>query len=565
MSDALGETYATRGDQMFLRFSDAEIDRLTRFGERHSYRQGDMLARVGEAGPGLMLILSGKVEVTQPNGGDRRHIINHERGNFMGELAQLSGRPYLVDERALTDVEAVAIAPDRLRALLVAEADLGERLMRALILRRVGLIETGAGPVVVGEESDSDVLRLTNFLRRNGHPYKSLDPANDSCAQTLVERFKVEREELPIVLCPGGQLLRNPSEDQLARCVGLVGPIDSNRLYDVVVIGAGPAGLATSVYAGSEGLSVLTIDCRSFGGQAGASARIENYLGFPTGISGMALMGRAFSQAQKFGVEVAIPDEAVRLECGNDPCHIELATGERVQAKSVVIATGARYRRLGVEHLEQYEGASVHYWASPLEADLCAGQEVALIGGGNSAGQATVFLAGRAKRVTLIARRPLEQTMSQYLIDRIRALPNVDVVVGCEISLLEGDGDDLNSVTWRDRHSGTKTRRAVRYLFSFIGAEPNTDWLAASGIRLDDRGFVLTGEELGDNRLPLETSRRGVFAVGDVRASSVKRVAASVGDGAQVVAAIHKYLAGTSSTEPALAQVVVAAPQPASA
>ncbi|MFL6764999.1 MAG: FAD-dependent oxidoreductase [Sphingomicrobium sp.] len=550
---------------MFLRFSDAEIDRLTRFGERHSYRQGDMLARVGEAGPGLMLILSGKVEVTQPNGDNRRHIINHERGNFMGELAQLSGRPYLVDEQALTDVEAVAIAPDRLRALLIAEADLGERLMRALILRRVGLIETGAGPVVIGEESDSDVLRLTNFLRRNGHPYKSMDPANDSCAQTLVERFKVEREELPIVLCPGGQLLRNPSEDQLARCVGLVGPIDSNRLYDVVVIGAGPAGLATSVYAGSEGLSVLTIDCRSFGGQAGASARIENYLGFPTGISGMALMGRAFSQAQKFGVEVAIPDEAVRLQCGNDPCHIELATGERIQAKSVVIATGARYRRLGVEHLEQYEGASVHYWASPLEADLCAGQEVALIGGGNSAGQATVFLAGRAKRVTLIARRPLEQTMSQYLIDRIRALPNVDVVVGCEISLVEGDGDDLNSVTWRDRRSGTETRRAARYLFSFIGAEPNTDWLAASGIRLDDRGFVLTGEELGDNRLPLETSRRGVFAVGDVRASSVKRVAASVGDGAQVVAAIHKYLAGTSSTERALAQVVVAAPQPASA
>jgi thioredoxin reductase (NADPH) len=218
-----------------------------------------------------------------------------------------------------------------------------------------------------------------------------------------------------------------------------------------------------------------------------------------------------------------------------------------------------------VEHLEQYEGASVHYWASPLEADLCAGQEVALIGGGNSAGQATVFLAGRAKRVTLIARRPLEQTMSQYLIDRIRALPNVDVVVGCEISLVEGDGDDLNSVTWRDRHSGTETRRAVRYLFSFIGAEPNTDWLAASGIRLDDRGFVLTGEELGDDRLPLETSRRGVFAVGDVRASSVKRVAASVGDGAQVVAAIHKYLADTSSTEPALARVVVAAPQPATA
>ena len=548
MTDPRGETYATRGEQMFLRFNDAEIEKLARFGEPRSYKAGDMLAKVGEVGPGLMLILSGKVEVTRPDTGQPLHIVTHERGNFMGELAQLSGRPYLVNEQALTDVDAVAIPADRLRALLVAEADLGERLMRALILRRVGLMETGAGPIVIGSEANSDVLRLTNFLRRNGHPYRSLDPVNDSCAQTLVERFKVEPEELPIVLCPSGKLLRNPGEDQLARCIGLVGPIDADRLYDVVVIGAGPAGLATSVYAGSEGLSVLTIDCRSFGGQAGASARIENYLGFPTGISGMALMGRAFSQAQKFGVEVAIPDEAVKLECGNDPCHVLLATGERIQARAVVIATGARYRRLAVEHLEQYEGSAVHYWASPLEADLCAHQEVALIGGGNSAGQATVFLSGRAKRVTLIARRPLEQTMSQYLIDRIRAQPNIEVVVGCEIAALEGQGADLHAVTWRDRKTGAEQRREISYLFSFIGAEPNTDWLAASGLKLDDRGFVLTGEDLGDDRLAMETSRRGVFAVGDVRACSVKRVAASVGDGAQVVAAIHKYLA--ASAEP---------------
>jgi thioredoxin reductase (NADPH) len=422
--------------------------------------------------------------------------------------------------------------------------------MRALILRRVGLIESGAGPVVIGSEADADVLRLTNFLRRNGHPYRSLDPANDSSAEVLIEQFKVEPEELPIVLCPSGKLLRNPSEDQLARCVGLVGPIDANKLYDVVVIGAGPAGLATSVYAASEGLSVLAIDCRSFGGQAGASARIENYLGFPTGISGMALMGRAFSQAQKFGVEVAIPDEAVKLECGNDPCHVLLATGERIQARSAVIATGARYRRLGVEHLEQYEGSAVHYWASPLEAELCANEEVALVGGGNSAGQATVYLSTRSKRVTLIARRPLGETMSRYLIERIEAQPNIDVVIGCEIAALEGQGNDLHSVTWRDRRTGEEQRREVRYLFSFIGAEPNTDWLAASGLKLDDRGFVLTGEDLGDDRLPMETSRHGVFAVGDVRACSVKRVAASVGDGAQVVAAIHKYLA--KAPEPAI-------------
>jgi thioredoxin reductase (NADPH) len=552
-------TYATRAPQMFLRFDDAEIARLSRFGDKRSYHAGEMLARVGEVGPGLMLILSGKVEVTQPSGGERKHIVTHERGNFMGELAQLSGRPYLVDEKALTDVEAVAIPADRLRALLIAEADLGERLMRALILRRVGLIEAGAGPIIVGAEGNADVLRLINFLRRNGHPYQQLDPKDDSCAQTLVERFQVAPEELPIVLCTDGKLLRNPSEGQLARCIGLVGPINSEKIYDLAVIGAGPAGLAASVYAGSEGLSVLAVDCRSFGGQAGASARIENYLGFPTGISGMALMGRAFSQAQKFGVEVVIPDEAVKLKCGNDPCQLELATGERIQARSMVIATGARYRRLSVDRLEQFEGTSVHYWASPLEADLAAGEEVTLVGGGNSAGQATVFLASRAKRVTVIARRPLSATMSQYLIDRIESLPNVDVVVGCEISRLDGSDGLLETVSWRDRSSGSETSQPARFLFSFIGAEPNTDWLANSGLSLDSRGFVLTGQDVGEDRLPLETSRRGVFAVGDVRSGSVKRVAASVGDGAQVVAAIHSYLAVREQlqiTEPPLVATV---------
>ncbi|HEY7005407.1 MAG TPA: FAD-dependent oxidoreductase [Sphingomicrobium sp.] len=552
MSEELGSTFETRGAQMFLRFTDDELARLSRFGEPRRYKAGDMLVRHGEVGPGLMLILSGQVEATRPSGGRATHIVTHERGNFMGELAQLSGRPYLVDEKALSDVEAVAIGPDRLRALLIAEADLGERLMRALILRRVGLIEAGAGPIVIGEEHDPDVLRLTNFLRRNGHPYQFLDPADDSCARTLVERFDVTPEELPIVLCPGGQLLRNPSEAQIARCVGLVSTIDADRLYDVIVIGAGPAGLATSVYAGSEGLSVLAIDCRSFGGQAGASARIENYLGFPTGISGMALMGRAFSQAQKFGVEILIPDEAVKLDCGNEPCQVLLQTGERARARAIVIATGARYRRLEVDRLEDFEGSSVHYWASPLEADLCSNQEVALVGGGNSAGQATVFLASRAKRVTLIARRPLRETMSQYLVERIEAQPNVDVVVGCEISALEGSNGELKAVSWRNRGTGAFDRRDVRYLFSFIGAEPNTDWLEASGIKLDPRGFVLTGDDAGTGKLALETCRSGIFAVGDVRSSSVKRVAAAVGDGAAVVASIHAYLAKQAESAPPL-------------
>ena len=560
MTQASADAFiAERGAQMFPRLSDEEIDRLCRFGQPQSYAAGDAVVRIGETGPGLALVLDGEIDITQHDEtGGTRHIVTHSRGNFMGELAQLSGRPYLVDGTALSDAQVMAIPPDRLRALLIAEASLGEKIMRALILRRVGLIESGAGPVVIGADGNADVLRLTNFLRRNGHPHQSLDPATDHCGRTLVERFSIAPEELPIVLCPGGQLLRNPSEGQLARCVGLVGRLDENRLYDVVIIGSGPAGLATAVYAASEGLSVLMLDCRSFGGQAGASARIENYLGFPTGISGIALMARAFNQAQKFGVEVAIPDEAVKLECGNDPCRIDLATGERIKARAIVIATGARYRRLDVDRLQEFEGVSIHYWASPLEADLCRDQDVALVGGGNSAGQATVFLAEHAKSVALVARRPLRDTMSQYLVERIESLPNVTVIAGAEIAALKGEDGALEAVCLRDRASGEESWRNVRYLFSFIGAEPNTDWLEASGLKRDSQGFLVAGEE---GRLPMETSRDGVFAVGDVRANSVKRVASAVGDGAQVVAAIHGYLAraGEAAVAPGPEMIVTAA------
>ena len=544
-------TYDTRAEQMFFRFSDEELVRLDRFGRRARFAAGEMVARTGEAGHGLLLILDGEVEVRRKEKGGDRVIVVHDRGSFLGELAQLSGRPFLVDAAALTPVEAVEIRPDQLRALLIAEADLGERLMRALILRRVGLIESGAGPLIIGSDGDSDVLRLVNFLRRNGHPYQTLDPASDDCAQTLVERFEVSESELPIVLCPNGLLLRNPNEGQVARCIGLIGDLDGERLYDLIVVGAGPSGLATSVYAGSEGLSVLLLDCRSFGGQAGASARIENYLGFPTGISGMALMGRAFSQAQKFGVEIAIPEEAVSLECGTDFRILRIANGEVVRSRSVVLAMGARYRRLDISNLDQFEGASVHYWASPLEADLCAGETVVLVGGGNSAGQATAFLATRAKRVIVVARRPLEQTMSSYLIERITGLPNVEVVVGSEVSALAGVGDRLSEITLRDRRGGGPRPIAARHLFLFIGAEPNTDWLAGSNVELDERGFIKTGAGGG---LPHETSCKGVFAVGDVRSGSVKRVASSVGDGAQVVAAIHQYLAAeTAGAQPLVA------------
>ena len=533
-----------RGAQMFPTLKPDELERLCRFGEPRHYAKGEWVAKAGEKAAGLLLFLSGEVEVTQ-NDGDRgsTHIVTHGPGTFMGELAQLSGRPSLVDGVALSDVEAIAIPSERLRALLVAEAALGEKIMRALILRRVGLINSGGGgPVIVGKQDEADVLRLVAFLRRNGHPYQLLDPDGDPSAQALIERFHVTSEQLPVVLCAAGQLLHNPSENVLARCIGLVGEIDAEKLYDVVVIGAGPAGLAASVYAGSEGLAVLTIDCRSFGGQAGASARIENYLGFPTGISGIALTARAYNQAQKFGVEFAIPDEAVRLACGSNPYRLQLATGEAIQARTVVLATGARYRRLSVERLEEFDGTSVHYWASPLEANLSRDREIALVGGGNSAGQAVVYLAEFASHVTVIVRRPLEDTMSQYLIDRIRGLRNVEVVTGAEICALEGEDGRLSAATWRNRKTGAETRREIKELFSFIGAQPNTDWLEASGIHVDKGGFVCTGADAGEGRHMLETSRKGVFAIGDVRAGSVKRVAASVGDGAQVVAAIHATL-----------------------
>jgi thioredoxin reductase (NADPH) len=540
----------TRHDQMFPNLEPSEVERVRRFGEVQSLGAGEALASVGSVGHGLSIILSGEVDVTQRDrSGLGALIVTHGPGAFLGELAQLAGRPSLVDARARGPVQALIISPDRLRALLIAEAELGERIMRALILRRVGLLETGAGgPVIIGRAESGDVLRLENFLRRNGHPHQTLNAVTDPEAKALIERFHVDPGQLPIVLCPGGQLLRNPGEDELARCIGLVGPIDPDRIYDVVIIGAGPAGLAAAVYAGSEGLSALVLDCRAFGGQAGASARIENYLGFPTGISGIALMARAYNQAQKFGVEMAIPDEATSLQMPADskpgPFVLNLFNNERARARSVVIASGVRYRRLAVKGLEAFESSSVHYWASPLEAKLCSGQEVALVGAGNSAGQAVVYLASQVAKVWLIVRgADLNANMSSYLVDRIKGLSNVEVLTRTQITGLEGAGGMLEAVRWRQGASGEEVRRSIRHVFLFIGADPNTDWLAESGIALDAKGFVLTGIEAGGNRRLLETSRPGVFAIGDVRSGSVKRVAASVGEGAQVVAALHGFLA----------------------
>ena len=535
---------------MFPVLEPHEIERVRHFGRSRSYRKGEVLAKAGSASEGFTIILSGKVDVFQhASSGRGPLIVTHGPGSFMGELAQLAGQPALVDAHAQEPVEALIIPRDQLRALLIAEAELGERIMRALILRRVGLLEAGSGgPVIIGHADNADVLRLTNFLRRNGHPQQTLDPKTDVEARALVERFHVDSGRLPIVLCPGGQLLQNPTEFELARCIGLVAPIDPERVYDVAIIGAGPAGLASAVYAASEGLSVVVLDSRSFGGQAGASARIENYLGFPTGIGGLALMARAYNQAQKFGAQMVIPAEVSGLQApqiAGGVFKLRLSNEERVSARSVVVASGARYRRLAVENLAIFETASVHYWASASEGKLVTGQEVALIGGGNSAGQATVHLANHAAKVWLLVRGvDLGASMSRYLVDRINGLANVEILTRTSITGVEGHSGMLEAVRWRQA-GGTEVRRPIRHIFLFTGADPNADWLAGSGIALDAKGFVLTGNQSDSTARPLETNLQGVFAIGDVRSGSVKRVAAAVGEGAQVVAALHDFLAAS--------------------
>jgi thioredoxin reductase (NADPH) len=469
-----------RHDQIYPTLDPLEIERVRRFGKLRSFAAGESLWTAGQVAPGLMVILAGRVAVSERDQFDNHKAIAvHGPGNFLGELALLSGRPALVDAIAQEPLEALIIPSERLRALMIAEAELGERIMRALILRRVAILQAAiGGPIILGRAENGDVLRLVGFLRRNGHPHQLLNPETDAPAKVLIERFHIDPGQLPIVLCPSGQLLRNPGEDELARCLGLVRPIDPDRLYDVAVVGAGPAGLATAVYAASEGLSVVVLDCRSFGGQAGASARIENYLGFPTGISGMALMARAYNQAQKFGAEMAIPDEATSLAADGPvgPFTLDLQIGERVRARSVVLATGARYRRLDVENLDAFEATSVHYWASPIEAKLCANQEVALVGAGNSAGQAAVYLASQGAKVWMLVRRSdLSATMSRYLVDRISGLANIEVVTSATIRGLEGRDGALEAVRWRIGETVEDARLSIQHLFLFIGAEPNTN------------------------------------------------------------------------------------------
>ncbi|NEW96677.1 FAD-dependent oxidoreductase [Rhodopseudomonas sp. BR0G17] len=554
----------SRREQMFPKFAPNEIDRMRRFGEIRHYAIDEYLFLTGEIPPGMFVIISGRVSIeARDRPGRTERIVELGAGDFIAEVAQLSGGLALVDARAIEPVESLIILPSRLRALLIADVELGERIMRALVLRRVFLIETGSGgPCLIGHDAHPGMVRLLEFLARNAYPHQVMDPTKDPDAQAFLNNYPCKPEELPLVICPNGAILKNPSEVELGRALGMVPPKLEERCYDLAIVGAGPGGLAAAVYAASEGLSVGVFDARAFGGQAGASSCIENYLGFPTGISGQALAGRAYVQAQKFGVEMIIPETVTNLRCEQYPFAIGLVDGRSVAALSVVIASGARYRRPNIPNLEHFEGRGVWYWASPIEARLCRNEEVVLVGGGNSAGQAAVFLSHYAKKVWMLVRGPsLSQSMSQYLIDRIAATANIELLTCTEIVELSGDEQgQLARVRWRDR-TGGDVEKAIRNVFLFIGAEPATAWLSDCNVSRDSKGFVQTGTDIPaggrsavDGASPpasLESSVAGVFAVGDVRFGSVKRVGAAIGEGATVVPQIHAFLeaARTSRSE----------------
>lgn len=556
---SLPPSLASRREQMFPKLAPAEIDRLRRFGEVHTWQPGELLFEASKTGPGMFVLLDGHVLVTRKNClGIEVPIVENGPGDFMAEIGQLSGRPSLVYGHALDVVEALVINSPSLRAVVVAEAELGERIMRALILRRMGLIETGAGgPILIGPADGAGMVRLRGFLSRNGHPHLALDPKLNSIAKDVMKLHEPRPNELPLVVCPDGTVLKCPTERELAHRLGLYIELSADRVYDVAIVGAGPAGLACAVYAASEGLSVLVLDTLAFGGQAGASARIENYLGFPTGISGQALAGRAYVQAQKFGAEMVVPVEVTSLDCTSVPHAIKLDCGTRISAKTVVIATGAKYRRPAIPELEKYEGRGVYYWVSPIEAALCGQEEVILVGGGNAAGQAIVFLANHAAHVHHLIRGPdLAKSMSKYLIDRIGALANVTLHPESDIVAIEGSEEGVSSVHWRHRKDGSMQTKSTRRIFLFVGADPNTGWLDNCGVKVNDKGFVCTGLDLlpadyarsaystdDHHPLPLETSVPGVFAIGDARANSTKRVAAAVGEGAAAAAQVHARLA----------------------
>ena len=544
-----------RREQLFPILTSSQIARIAAAGKTHPVSSGHLLIKQGEVAPGLFVVVSGEIEIIQPTPKGDVLITTHTAGSFTGELNMLSGRRALVCGRMSKDGEVIELDRHALQQLVQTDVELSEIIMRAFILRRLELIAHGIGDaVLVGSSHVPGTLRIKEFLTRNGHPYSYIDLDRDEGVQELLDKFQVRMDEIPVVICRGRTVLRNPSNQQVADCLGLNPDIDQSHLRDVVVIGAGPSGLAAAVYAASEGLNVLVIETNAPGGQAGSSSKIENYLGFPMGISGQDLANRAYTQAQKFGADMIIARSAVKLACTKRPYAIEIEGGAQIPARAIVIATGAQYRRLPLENLSLYEGIGVYYGATYIEAQLCGDEEVIVVGGGNSAGQAAVFLAETAKHVHVLVRSEgLTDTMSRYLIRRIEESPKITLHPFTEIDALEGN-ERIDCVRWRNNQTGASEIHRIHHIFLMTGASPNTGWLDGC-IAVDEKGFIKTGPELLPedlrtaqwplSRSPylLETSLPGVFAVGDARANNVKRVASAVGEGSISIHLVHRVLA----------------------
>ena len=537
-------------DAMFPALTDAQIARLSAFGQQRRVEAREIVFDLGDASRGVFVVLDGSIEVSNVTKDHESTLHVLRRGEFTGEVNQLSGRRSLVRCRAREASNLLEIARSDLRRVMQNDAELGEVLLRAFMLRRVFLIAHSAGDaVLIGSSHSAGTLRLQSFLARNGHPHTYLDVERDPDVQLILDQFEITLADIPVLICRSDVVLRNPTNAEAAACFGLNAGIDEGEVYDLIVIGAGPSGLASAVYGASEGLKVLVVESTAPGGQAGSSSRIENYLGFPNGISGEDLARRAFVQAEKFGANIAVARSARSLKCDRPPYTVELDDGASVQGRSIIIAAGAQYRKLDLPNLEQFEGAGVYYGATAVEADICAGQAVAVVGGGNAAGQASVFLSSVAKRVFLLVRGPgLAETMSRYLISRIEACSEITQKTRTQVEALEG-GAYLERIRWRNSQTGLKETEEIQHLFIMTGADPNTSWLGEC-LALDNKQFIKTGTELGTEwplpRTPylLETSLPGVFAVGDVRAGSLKRVAAAVGEGSMAVQFVHKVLAG---------------------
>jgi len=535
---------------MFPKLDESQIARLMPLGQERSVAAGEIVFDQGDSEHGVFVVLSGSIQLVSVVNGGEVPLTTHGPGMFTGEVNQLSGRRSLIRCRAHEACRLLEISRANLRRIMQDDAALGEIFLRAFIMRRVYLISHSVGDaVLIGSSNSADTLRLKGFLSRNGHPFTYVDVERDSDVQALLDHFEVRVTEIPVLICRGELVLRNPSNAEAAVCFGLNAGIDEGSVYDLIVVGAGPSGLAAAVYGASEGLNVLVIESNAPGGQAGSSSRIENYLGFPMGISGQELAGRAFVQAEKFGAHISVARSAASLKCAKPPYAIQFDDGGIVQSRSIIVAAGAQYRKLDLPNLAQFEGVGVYYGATSVEAQVCGDREVAIVGGGNSAGQAAIFLSTVARRVYLLVRGPgLSETMSKYLISRIEACPEITLKTFTEIEALEGNGH-LERTHWRNTKTGERHTCETQHLFLMTGACPNTAWLDGC-VAMDAKQFIKTGADVGEQwplrgRPPfmLETSLPGVFAVGDVRAGSLKRVAAAVGEGSMAVQFVHKVLA----------------------